>query len=75
MLTMHLITTWRKICRALGVEFEQYLPTVMSLLVHVVTTGAPSLGCFGFATDWHAYQKLNKLLRGTSGSYHLIPKH
>jgi importin-5 len=39
MLNDQLITTWAKICQAMAVEFEPYLPVVMPPLIKVLTDG------------------------------------
>jgi hypothetical protein len=76
MLNMHLIATWPKICQAMGVEFEQYLPAVMPLLVHIAITGAPSLECYSYVPNCCSHMKTGKFLQKRSGNCQsLIPKH
>ena len=51
MVNDQLITTWAKICQAMGAEFEPYLPVVMPPLIKVLTDGKLPLHRGRYITD------------------------
>lgn len=46
MLATYLISTWAKLCQALGAEFEPYLPLVMPPLLNAASA-KPDVSVYG----------------------------